>query len=244
MASGVMSTMGGGKFGHGFARAAGTQLSSVMIDQIGNGAASYKAHRIMAAAVVGGTIAEVTGGKFANGAMTAAFAQAFASSAQRQAMHGSQDAEQLGTGAEPSFGGRFMRGALDVAGKIWALPNTIIGTVVGLAGVPFGATISFGNNAIQFENYPWGDGAITLGNSVIYARGTSPSDSLTGLYGDPRKLNIGMHERGHTLQYQALGPVFLPAYLLSGGISASNSFEQAANNYAAGGSWWPWRRRP
>jgi len=72
-----MSTMGGGKFGHGFARAAGTQLSSVMIDQIGNGAASYKAHRIMAAAVVGGTIAEVTGGKFANGAMTAAFSRAF-----------------------------------------------------------------------------------------------------------------------------------------------------------------------
>jgi len=58
MASGVMSTMGGGKFGHGFASAAGTQLSSVMIDQIGNGAASYKAHRIMAAAVVGGTIAK------------------------------------------------------------------------------------------------------------------------------------------------------------------------------------------
>jgi len=72
-----MSTMGGGKFGHGFARAAGTQLSSVMIDQIGNGAASYKAHRIMAAAVVGGTIAEVTGGKFANGGLAGAFSRAF-----------------------------------------------------------------------------------------------------------------------------------------------------------------------
>jgi len=77
MAGGVMSTMGGGKFGHGFASAAGTQLSSVMIDQIGNGAASYKAHRIMAAAVVGGTIAEVIGGKFANGAVTGAFSRAF-----------------------------------------------------------------------------------------------------------------------------------------------------------------------
>jgi len=72
-----MSTMGGGKFGHGFTSAAGTQLSSVMVDQIGNGAASYKAHRIIAAAVVGGTIAEVTGGKFANGAMTGAFSRAF-----------------------------------------------------------------------------------------------------------------------------------------------------------------------
>jgi len=77
MAGGIMSTMGGGKFGHGFASADGTQLSSVMIDQIGNGAASYKAHRIMAAAVVGGTIAEVTGGKFANGALTGAFSRAF-----------------------------------------------------------------------------------------------------------------------------------------------------------------------
>jgi len=49
-----MSTMGGGKLGYGFASPAGTQLSSVMIDQTGNGGASYKAHRIMVAAVVGG----------------------------------------------------------------------------------------------------------------------------------------------------------------------------------------------
>jgi hypothetical protein len=203
----------------------------------------------MVAAMAGGTISAATGGKFANGAVTAAFSYAMASGANRDTQTSASSGERvIGSGLEsgegPSLGQRLMRGALDIVGKVWALPNTIVGTVVGLAGVPFGATISFGNNGIQFEHYPWGEGAITLGNAIIYARGTSPSDMERGLYGDPRLLNIGRHERGHTYQYQAFGPFFLPAYLMSGGISASNPFERAANQYAGGGSWWPWRRRP
>jgi len=61
MASGVMSTMGGDKFGYGFASAAGTQLSSVMIDQIGNGAASYKAPRPKRQQAFGGGVAKDQG---------------------------------------------------------------------------------------------------------------------------------------------------------------------------------------
>src|SRR3546814_14311925 len=40
------------------------------------------------------------------------------------------------------------------------------------------------------------------------------------------------HERAHVLQAMALGPLFLPLYLLSGGISARNRFERAADRYA------------
>jgi hypothetical protein len=37
-----------------------------------------------------------------------------------------------------------------------------------------------------------------------------------------------------------LGPFFLPAYLVLGGISARNPFERAADRYALTGSgWWP-----
>ena len=81
LAGGVMSKLGGGKFGHGFVSAGGTQLASAKISLIGNGATAYTANRIVAAAVVGGSIAEVTGGKFANGAMTSAFAWAFSRAA-------------------------------------------------------------------------------------------------------------------------------------------------------------------
>ena len=77
LAGGVMSEIGGGKFGHGFVAAGGTQLASARIDLIGGRTKEYTANRIVAAAVVGGTIAEVTGGKFANGAVTGAFSRAF-----------------------------------------------------------------------------------------------------------------------------------------------------------------------
>jgi hypothetical protein len=37
-----------------------------------------------------------------------------------------------------------------------------------------------------------------------------------------------------------LGPLFLPLYLLCGGVSARNPFERAADRYAqCGHGWWP-----
>jgi hypothetical protein len=132
--------------------------------------------------------------------------------------------------------------SLDLVGKLWTLPNSIVGTLIGLAALPFGARITVGDNAIRFERLPFGCGALALGNVVLYAGGASPTDCLRGMYGDNRLLNLGRHEAAHTLQYQLLGPLFLPVYLLCGGISARNPFERAANDYAAGGSWWPARR--
>ena len=112
---------------------------------------------------------------------------------------------------------------------------------MGLVGVPFGATPSFGNNAIQFLNYPLGRGALTLGNSIIYAKGTNP-ETMDHLYGYPRPIEVGAHEEAHTYQTQVLGPLFIPTYFASGGISGQNPFERAANIYSDYGtsrSWWP-----
>lgn len=79
MAGGVMSKLQGGKFGHGFASAGVAELVSPMIDGIGPGRMhpSYAPARVAVAAVVGGTVSAATGGKFANGAITAAFGRAF-----------------------------------------------------------------------------------------------------------------------------------------------------------------------
>jgi len=73
---GIMSVVQGGTFGHGFASsAAGSLLSPVTM-----GASSMDPGLgFVAAIVVGGTISEIGGGKFANGAVTAAFSYAFAS---------------------------------------------------------------------------------------------------------------------------------------------------------------------
>jgi hypothetical protein len=74
---GVMSYLGGGKFGHGFAAAGFTQAFAGPIGSIDGGNVGFSAQRTLAAAVVGGTASELTGGKFANGAVTGAFSRAF-----------------------------------------------------------------------------------------------------------------------------------------------------------------------
>lgn len=83
-AGGVMSVLQGGKFGHGFASAGVTQAFAGAIDSIGGNmgssewaSAGNRALRIASAAVVGGTASSMSGGKFANGALTGAFSRAF-----------------------------------------------------------------------------------------------------------------------------------------------------------------------
>ena len=76
-AGGVMSTLQGGKFGHGFASAGVAQAFAPAIDGIGGRANAYAPARILAASLVGGTSSVLSGGKFANGAVTAAFSRAF-----------------------------------------------------------------------------------------------------------------------------------------------------------------------
>jgi RHS repeat-associated protein len=135
------------------------------------------------------------------------------------------------------------RATAQILGKIWNLPNTVVGLTIGLAGVPFGARIQFGDNGIEFINYPWGKpGALTMGNVILYHEAV-PSD-IVPRYDYSANVRLGTHERGHTYQGQVLGPLFGPVYLLSGGAFTGRSpFEIAADNFAGGsGSWWPWKK--
>src|SRR5690606_18657820 len=69
IAGGVMSSLQGGKFGHGFVSAGINESVSAHI-----GGVRTATGQAVASAVVGGTTSALTGGKFANGALTAAFA--------------------------------------------------------------------------------------------------------------------------------------------------------------------------
>ncbi len=135
-------------------------------------------------------------------------------------------------------------------GVIWTLPNTLLGVLVGAIGLMGGARMAVTRDvhALTFAEWPWGrGGALTLGNCVLH---TGPSlDRACGLYAPvagcaadlvPR---LGDHERAHVLQYMVLGPLFLPVYLVCGGVSARNPFERAADRYAlTGAGWWPFGR--
>lgn len=117
-----------------------------------------------------------------------------------------------------SSGGGFFNGVLDVAGKIWALPNTLVGLAYGGVGYVLGwmmgtnPSISFANNAIQFENNPLMATAMTFGNVIVYGRDPVyyQPDSQRGQYW------LGYEEMQHTYQAQVLGPLYFPAHIVSG----------------------------
>ena len=80
VAGGTMSVIQGGKFGHGFlstgfAKWATTNLGGRKLFNYKNQGFGYVAGRATVAALVGGTASRIGGGKFANGAQTAAMAQ-------------------------------------------------------------------------------------------------------------------------------------------------------------------------
>ena len=75
---GVLSKLQGGKFGHGFASAGVSKISGAALGGMNTiSAGGIDIGQVIAAAVVGGTVSELTGGKFANGAVTAAFLNVF-----------------------------------------------------------------------------------------------------------------------------------------------------------------------
>lgn len=139
--------------------------------------------------------------------------------------------------------------AAQLLGAVWTSPNTLVGLLGGLAGLGAGARMHWRRRecALVFERWPWGPGgAITLGNVILHTGDDLGVRCTTyahraGAHGEPL-VRLDDHERAHVFQYLVLGPLFLPLYLLCGGVSARNRFERAADRYAASGQgWWPWR---
>src|SRR3546814_9528688 len=124
----------------------------------------------------------------------------------------------------------------------WTLPNTVAGLLLGLIGLPFGAHMHARGRdlAIVFHRWPWGPGgAITLGNVILHTGDSLDSPCMTYAHNaghaDEPPIVLADHERAHVYQYMVLGPLFLPLYLLCGGISARNRFERAADRSAGSG---------
>ena len=76
LAGGVSSLLNGGKFGHGFLSAGLTQAMGNVKGLFTNAPQGMaRIGNAIKAAIIGGTISKVTGGKFSNGAMTGAFSR-------------------------------------------------------------------------------------------------------------------------------------------------------------------------
>jgi hypothetical protein len=133
-------------------------------------------------------------------------------------------------------------------GMCWTLPNTLLGLLAGLIGFAFGARIRWQRRelALVVRCWPWGaGGALTLGNVIVHTGERLDTSCLTYAHraGHGVELPVSLvdHERAHVYQYMLLGPLFLPLYLVYGGVSVRNPFERAADRYAQSGQgWWPW----
>ena len=92
---GITSVASGGKFGHGFLSAGiGSSVSS--IPGLEGREFQDAFNRVLVGTVVGGTISEITGGKFANGAAYGAFASIVAEAAPRRISTDSSISDEAG----------------------------------------------------------------------------------------------------------------------------------------------------
>lgn len=143
----------------------------------------------------------------------------------------------------------WLRRSLMAAGIVWTAPNSVIGLLLGLAGLLRGGAVHLSPQeyALVFSRWPWGPGgAITFGNTIVHTGASLDLQCHTYAHRAGRcveaQVRLGDHERAHVLQYMVLGPLFLPVYLLCGGVSVRNRFERAADRYAlTGRGWWPTR---
>ena len=160
-------------------------------------------------ATLGGVASAASGGSFANGAKSSAY-------------------RYMVVGLLENFGparGAFGQAMDAAAPKVWAMPNTVLGVIYGGIGHAIGLLdysfaggprpgISFGNNSIQFSNNPLMASAMAVGNAIIYSAnpGFHPNSPRGGA-------TLGHEEMQHTRQAELLGPLYLPANLLFGGMA-------------------------
>ena len=141
---GLLATMQGGKFGHGFVSAGLTKAINVneILPGIDEG---LNEARMILAALVGGSVSAVTGGKFANGATTAAIGQAFnGNSFWDKAKELGQLAITLGDGFVPgvTLANCALNGGCSY--KTWAFAvGEVVGALTGVGVVAWAAKAAY-----------------------------------------------------------------------------------------------------
>lgn len=152
--------------------------------------------------------------------------------------------------ADSGQAGGFFSVVRNVAGRIWALPNTLIGLAYGGIGMLFGATPEWDsqNGILRFINMPkWMmPSAMSLGHVHVFSPGMYKGENgnLT-LNGTGTGTTVAEEELLHTRQAEVLGPLYLPLHAISMGISILTGGGTHDNNLLERGPQhgtgpWPW----
>jgi hypothetical protein len=120
--------------------------------------------------------------------------------------------------------------ALVLLRHLWPLPWTALGLAAALAVAAGGGRVRWRDGALEATGGALGRlaargpfAALTLGHVILACSARAAR-------------RLGAHERAHVRQYEAWGPLFVPAYLLAGlwqwlrgrHAHADNPFETAA----------------
>jgi len=219
--NGVMSSLQGGSFGHAFLAAGAGVLTPGAIGSVIKGTTG----QFVASVIVGGSVSALTGGKFANGAVTAAFnwAAATASEPLNFLPEGASEAE----GATPDT----------TSEHVLAAPESTIGSVYDVNGngegqcveyiqatlsAPHTTTWLVGRNVLDTLDLPIGTAIMTRDASGHY-----PTSS-------PRHAAIFM---GHTVDANGRRGVLV----LDQWYSASQQSQVAVGAFAGGQSRTLWQ---
>ena len=227
---GAVTSQLGNFIGKDLGRAVGVEVTKAAVKT------SIKAFAVASAgqAIAAGIAAKVQGRKFIDGVKNSALVSTLTAGfkwVRGDFAPGQVEGGGAKTASAPASRKRSVTGTtLNIIGKIWNLPNTVLGLAYGFTGHVIGEIgnwfglgaepeMGFDHNALEFRNNPFARlGAITLGNTITY--GGNPGD----IAADGNV--FWQHEIQHTYQGQLLGPL----YLLSNGLGGTLS-------WISGGGW-------
>ncbi|MEM9101596.1 MAG: RHS repeat-associated core domain-containing protein [Pseudomonadota bacterium] len=264
LVGGISAELQGGKFGHGFVAAGFTAAMKSQINKIGGGDTATSLQqleegrlaRVAAAAVVGGTASVMSGGKFANGAVTGAFTQLFNGEQSLKAdVQRRQEAERTWSSYLPGTeaGDRAAQYWADIAvnsdhplaslahvpgvfAALWT-EETAINTAFTLSTAGLGTIPSFGSNlgSKLFLSETFGITSLRFANSVT---GTAGTLNVTGNFfkvgwsgvsrnGGGMMLRIGVGSTGNTARYHFYVPgSFVPNSFSNGSIQVKRALHK------------------
>ena len=249
---GISAELQGGKFAHGFASAAvTTAVSSNVIGSIEGTSAGADIARTSLAALVGGTTSELTGGKFVNGAVSAAIAHAVGTGVARGARGrpGFRIAQE-GIGGEDRIGGEdiFSDDIKNhyIQSKIKVDKNGRITTDTITVSYSSGISEETAKAYIAVAMEGWSDIGLKLqlvvGNGDLHILPCNPTsctntNSENGgyygaaerggteiYYGTGQRVNTPVHELGHILGlgHRGSAPGSIMSYSLSRAVTKSD----------------------
>ena len=233
---GMSSSLQGGKFGHGFLSAgvgslAGGRLGGAIGRQLG----SQFAGRLIGSALVGGTISEVTGGKFANGAAYAAFASIISESVYRLSRPGGSPESNLPlsqrqAGARKAIKSLETDGTLDTDkvftgdGALDAAAKEVLGAVHPISeryAVEIGGTLISNGKGVSYTTPVLGSGSsITIdGAGALAGYHTHPGGDIASSVFSNRYNSPGSGDVGFTQTYKI--PLYMSHQPVGGGMNYS-----------------------